>query len=228
MSRLEKDIYRRRFQGEKRARQQMWDVLCANYFQKFISSRATVLEIAAGHCEFINAIRARRKIAIDINEDTRLFADKNVEVHLTLSTDLSVIADEEIDVIFISNFFEHISREEILLTVRECFRCLKRGGKLMILQPNIRFIAQDYWMFYDHITPMDDRALCELLELCGFDIALQLPRFLPYTTKSRLPRATFFIKLYLRLPFLYKVFGGQAFVIARKGSPRTAAKRIAS
>lgn len=216
MGKMEKDIYRRRFEGEKQARNEMWMILCRHYFQKFISPKATVLEIAAGHCEFINNIRAARKIAVDINEDTRKFADANVEVHLTMSTDLSVIEEDTIDVIFISNFFEHISREEILLTVRECRRCLKPRGKLLILQPNIRFIAKDYWMFYDHVTPVDDRALCELLELCGFDIALQLPRFLPYTTKSRLPRAGFLIKFYLKTPILYKIFGGQAFVVARK------------
>lgn len=222
MGKMEKDIYRRRFEGEKEARNMMWKVLCANYFQKFVSSRSTVLEIAAGHCEFINNIRAARKIAIDINEDTKTFADSNVEVHLTMSTDLSMIKDNEIDVIFISNFFEHIPREEILLTVRECFRCLKPRGKLLILQPNIRFIAKDYWMFYDHVTPIDDRALCELLELSGFDIALALPRFLPYTTKNRLPQGTFFIKLYLKAPVLHKIFGGQAFVIARKSLRRVA------
>ena len=216
MSRIEKEIYRHRFGGQAAARNAMWKVLCKNYFQKFISSRSTVLEIAAGHCEFINNIRAKRKIAVDINEDTKLHANADVEVHLSLSTDLSMIDNDSIDNIFISNFFEHIPREEILKTLQECHRCLRAGGKVLILQPNIRFIQKDYWMFYDHITPVDDRALKEVLELCGFEIRFLLPRFLPYTTQSRLPQSTSLIKIYLRLPILFKVFGGQAFVVARK------------
>ena len=216
MSRIEKEIYRHRFGGQAAARNAMWKVLCKNYFQKFISSRSTVLEIAAGHCEFINNIRAKRKIAVDINEDTKLHANADVEVHLSLSTDLSMIDNDSIDNIFISNFFEHIPREEILKTLQECHRCLRAGGKVLILQPNIRFIQKDYWMFYDHITPVDDRALKEVLELCGFEIRFFLPRFLPYTTQSRLPQSTALIKIYLRLPILFKIFGGQAFVVARK------------
>jgi hypothetical protein len=44
----------------------------------------------------------------------------------------------------------------------------------------------------------------------------QLPKFLPYTTKSRLPRFLFLVKIYLKLPILYKIFGGQAFIVVSK------------
>ena len=40
----------------------------------------------------------------------------------------------------------------------------------MVLQPNIRFCAKDYWMFFDHVTPIDDRAFVEGLEINGFEI----------------------------------------------------------
>jgi ubiquinone/menaquinone biosynthesis C-methylase UbiE len=211
-----KDVYERRFNNSIEFRNQMWKVLCSNFFQKFVPEEATVLEIAAGYCEFINNINARQKIAVDINEDTQKRANKDVKVLLTKSSDLSLIDSESIDIIFISNFFEHITKEEITKTVIECYRCLKLGGKLLVLQPNIRYIYKNYWMFYDHITPIDDRALRELLEIIGFKINLLLPKFLPYTTKSRFPKSLFLIKLYLKLPLLYKLFGGQAFVIAQK------------
>ena len=210
------DVYRRRFDQEAAFRNALWKVLCEGYFQQFIDPSSTVMEIAAGHCEFINNIRAARKIAVDINEDTRARAAQGVEVVLTLSTDLRQVPDATVDRVFVSNFFEHIAKPEITQTLKECHRALKPGGKLMVLQPNIRYCAKDYWMFYDHVTPIDDRALCEVVELTGFRIERVLPRFLPYTTKSRMPRALFLVRLYLRIPLLYRIFGGQAFVVAVK------------
>lgn len=209
-------IYQRRFDQDAAFRDAMWKVLCAEYFQRFVPKDAVVMEVAAGYCEFINNIVAGRKIAIDINTETHNRANQDVRVVITRSTDLSAVASDSVDVIFISNFFEHITKEEITGTVRECHRCLKRGGRLLVLQPNIRYVQRDYWMFFDHITPIDDRALSELLEIVGFRIRLLLPRFLPYTTKSRLPKSLFLIRLYLKIPLLYRIFGGQAFVVAEK------------
>jgi ubiquinone/menaquinone biosynthesis C-methylase UbiE len=194
----------------------MWQVLCEEYFQRFIPADSTVLEIAAGYCEFINNISAKRRIAVDINKETLHKAHPEVEVIISASTDLSVIENDGVDVVFVSNFFEHISKEDIVQTVKECRRCLKSGGHLLILQPNIRYVQKDYWMFFDHITPIDDRALCELLEVIGFKIKLILPKFLPYTTKSRLPKSLGLLRIYLKLPILYKIFGGQAFIVAKK------------
>lgn len=33
------------------------------------------------------------------------------------------------------------------------------AGRLLILQPNVRYCGRDYWQFFDHITPVDDRAV---------------------------------------------------------------------
>lgn len=86
----------------------------------------------------------------------------------------------------------------------------------MILQPNIRFCFRDYWMFFDHITPLDDRNLSEVLEINGFKVKECKPKFLPYTTKGKLPKSIFLLKLYLKLPFVWKIFGKQAFIYAIK------------
>ena len=93
---------------------------------------------------------------------------------------------------------------------------LKMGGKFIILQPNIRFCFKDYWMFFDHITPLDDRSLSEILEINGFKVVECKPKFLPYTTKSKLPKSIFLIKLYLKFPLMWRIFGKQAFIYAKK------------
>lgn len=207
-------VYARRFAGDEKFRHAMWRVL-ADWFSRWIPRDAVVVEIAAGHCEFINAVAASRRIAIDLNPDTREHAAEGVEVVIGDARDITAVAQHSADAVFVSNFFEHLERTAILDTIRAAHRMLRPGGRLLVLQPNIRFAARDYWMFFDHVTPIDDRALCEALELCGFEIETVIPRFLPFTTKSSLPKSLLLLKLYLKLPLMWRVFGGQAFVVAR-------------
>lgn len=211
-------MYERRFTGEDRFRNAMWQVLCRRFFQKYIDTRATVLEVGAGHCEFINHIAAARRIAVDISSDTARHAAAGVEVVHAPSTDLSVLSDGSVDVAFASNFFEHLTRDEILTTLRELRRVLVPNGRLLILQPNIRYCYRDYWMFFDHITPLDDRSLVEALEISGFAAETVIRRFLPFTTKSRLPKSVALLRIYLRFPLLWRLFGAQSFIAARARS----------
>ena len=53
-----------------------------------VPTAPTVVESAAGYCEFINNIDARRRIAVDINPETTRRAADGVEVVLTTSSDL--------------------------------------------------------------------------------------------------------------------------------------------
>lgn len=207
-------IYQRRFQPDLAFRQHMWRVLCQDFFQRYVPPTSSVLEVGAGYCEFINHIHASRKLAVDLNPDTPHFAAPEVQVIATSSTDLSAIAPGSMDIAFASNFFEHLSRADIVLTLQEVARALKPGGRFLILQPNYRFCYRDYWMFFDHLTPLDDRSLGEALETQGFRVIHTLPRFLPYTTQSRLPKSLALLKVYLRLPLAWQIFGQQAFVIA--------------
>jgi hypothetical protein len=48
----------------------------------------------------------------------------------------------------------------------------------------------------------------------GFDVVTNIPRFLPYSTKSRLPSGPALVKLYLRVPLAWRVLGAQAFLVA--------------
>jgi SAM-dependent methyltransferase len=214
-----KALYRNRFDKESEQRQETWDVLCKHFFQAWVAEDAVVLDLAAGHCEFINNIRAGHRIAVDLNPDVKLRAATGVETHVLRSDDLVDIAQQSIDVVFISNFFEHVSREVILATLVEVRRVLRPGGRLMVLQPNVRYCARDYWQFFDHITPIDDRALTEAFSATGFDVIKNIPRFLPYTTKSRVPNWPILVKLYLRVPLVWRVMGAQAFMVVTPAQP---------
>jgi len=209
-------LYRRRFGKDVAFRKKMYSILCKDFYQRYVPKSSVVLDVAAGYCEFINNIKAKKKLALDMNSDVKRFAAKDVEVILSQSSDMRTIKSGTIDVVHISNFFEHITKEDMIKTLKEVFRVLKKGGRLIILQPNIRYCYEDYWMFFDHITPLDDRSLVEALETEGFTVSECRPKFLPYTTKSRLPKSITLLRIYLKLPFLQKLLGKQAFVYCRK------------
>lgn len=206
-------LYAHRFDDEQAQRDALWRTLCRHWFQRWIPVDAAVLDVAAGGCEFINNIDAGRRIAIDLNPAVLEHAGPGVETHVASSTDMRMLGDGTLDRLFVSNFFEHITRDDILATLIEIRRVLRPDGKVLILQPNIRYCARDYWMFFDHITPIDDRALVEALSTAGFGVELDLPRFLPYTTKSRVPSTDMLVRLYLRSPWAWRIMGGQAFMV---------------
>ena len=135
------------------------------------------------------------------------YAAPGVEVLISASSDLSAIASGSAHVAFASNFFEHLTRPDILATLREIKRILAPSGKIMILQPNVRFCYRDYWMFFDHITPLDDRSLVEALEMSGFTAETVIARFLPFSTKSALPKSLLLLRIYLAVPILWRFFG---------------------
>jgi SAM-dependent methyltransferase len=207
-------IYQRRFADTLAFRRQMWAVLCREFFQRHVPEQATVVEIGAGYCEFINHIRARRKIAVDLNPDTRDHAAADVEVITSSTSRVDALDDGVADIVFASNFLEHLSREDILATLREVRRLLRPGGRFLVLQPNIRYCKEDYWQFFDHITPLCERSLTEALEMSGLTVVHCLSRFLPFTTQGRLPNSIGLLRLYLKLRPAWRIFGQQSFLIA--------------
>jgi len=204
-------MYRRRF-NESDGRESVWRVLVHDFFQQYVRPDDVVLDMPCGHCAFINNVVCARKIGVDLNPDAVKYAGPDVEYMTADSTD-TMLDDASVDTIFISNFFEHLTRASLLQTIMECHRILRSGGRVLVLQPNIRFAYRDYWMFLDHITPIDDRMLEEAFELNGFVLRKRILRFLPYTAESRLPRADFLVRLYLRVPIAWRILGKQSFLV---------------
>lgn len=213
-------LYANRFDERDRAwKRSVWQVLWRRVFSRWVRAEDTLVDLGAGYCELINAAVARRRIAVDLNPMTRSSAAPSVEVHHTSAEALSFLADGEVDAVFSSNFFEHLSSKEALSrVVAEAHRVLKPGGRIIVMGPNIRFLADRYWDFYDHHLPLSDRSMCELLELSGFTLEHVEPRFLPYTVKGSSLRWLGLVEAYLWLRPLSSAFLGRQFlVVGRKG-----------
>lgn len=212
-------LYRNRFDAKELAEKRiLWSALCQGMFQQYVPESGTVLDLGAGNCEFSNAIRARRRVAVDLNPETKQFADPGVEVLQTSSTDLSALADGSVDTVFTSNFFEHLPTKEVLMeTLRESHRVLTPGGRIVVLMPNIRYVGGRYWDYLDHYLPLTHVSLVEGLELAGFSAERVIPRFLPYTVRdSKLPVTAALVRLYLWFRPAWTVLGGQMLVVARR------------
>ncbi len=211
-------LYRHRFSPQELAsKNRIWQVLCGQYFSRFVSPNETVVDIGAGYCEFINNIPAAHKIAVDLNPDVRKFAADGIRIINESCTAVSSIPSGSVDAVFMSNFLEHLpSKDLVLQTLRESARMLRPGGRVIILQPNIRFLYDEYWDYFDHHTALSDRSLVEGVLMAGLDPQVVVPRFLPYTTKSRLPQAPWLVSLYLRIPLAWRFLGKQALVVAYK------------
>lgn len=211
-------LYSVRFAPEERAaKDRIWKVLCEDFFSRYVRPSDTVLDIACGYGEFVNHIECRTRLAVDLNPDAAGCLLPGTTFYNRSCDDLSPIADGSVDVAFESNFFEHLPDKTILRTVvEEVRRKLRAGGRFVMLQPNIRYVGDAYWDFYDHLLPLSHLSCTELLVTCGYEIETVIPRFLPYTTKSGMPRHPALVRAYLRCPPLWRIFGKQFLIVARK------------
>jgi SAM-dependent methyltransferase len=210
-------LYAERFGRAIAYRQAVWRVLVADYFQRWIAPTATVLDLGCGYGEFINQVRCGRKYAIDLNPDAPHRVAADVECLLQDCAAPWPLPADTLDVVFTSNFFEHLPNKSALdATVSEAHRCLKPGGKLIALGPNLRYLPGAYWDFWDHHLPLTDKSLTELLISRRYRIERSIPRFLPYTMAGGPEYPLGLVRLYLRLPWLWPLRGRQFLVVATK------------
>jgi SAM-dependent methyltransferase len=212
-------IYQRRFADTAAYRNLVWQDLTRIFFNRWVGPEDAVLDLGCGYGEFINNIRAKKKWAMDLNPEAPRHLAKEV---VFLQQDCSSswpLPEGSLDVVFTSNFFEHLPDKEYLKrTLRQALRCLKPGGRLIALGPNIKYLPGQYWDFFDHHVALTELSLAEALEVEGFVMEQATPRFLPYTMVNSPQYPLFFLRLYLKFPQLWWIKGKQFLVIARKPS----------
>ncbi|MDB5069225.1 MAG: Methyltransferase type 12 [Candidatus Eremiobacteraeota bacterium] len=195
-------------------------MLVERFLQRYIPHDSVVVDVAGGYGEFTSHVRAARKIIVDMNPDTHAAAAAGVEVR---TVDVRFLGGERdllgaVDVVFVSNFFEHLkSADDLLAVLAGCRSLLKEGGSLLVIQPNFRYCFREYFDFLDHSLPITDRSLTEALIASDFVIDEIVPRFLPFTTKGRATSPAL-LRAYLALPFAWRFFGTQLFARAHRGA----------
>ncbi|MFZ0735689.1 MAG: class I SAM-dependent methyltransferase [Candidatus Acidiferrales bacterium] len=213
-------IYQARFGDKSAYRQKVWSVLCA-FFSRWIPTQATVLDLGCGWCEFINTVQCSRKFAMDLNPDVQRLAAPGVSVLQQDCAEKWQLPPESLDVIFTSNFLEHLSTKNALeRTLVEANRALKPGGRFVAMGPNIKFVLDSYWDFFEHNVPLTERSLAEVLGQYGFQTEFSRARFLPYTMSDGRQYPIWTLRLYLSVPLMWRFWGKQFLVVAKKDTQK--------
>ena len=210
-------IYERRFKAVEEYRDRIWQVLTGSFFCKWIRPDHAVLDLGCGYGEFINNLKAAKRYGMDLNPATANKLSNSVKFIEQDCSQTWDLPDQSLDIVFTSNFLEHLGdKDAVKRTLREVYRCLRPGGKIIAMGPNIRYLPGAYWDFFDHHVILTERSLAEVLLVTGFEVETAIPRFLPYTMVGGPKYPLLFLRLYLKLPLLWRLRGGQFLVVARR------------
>ena len=89
---------------------------------------------------------------------------------------------------FASNLLEHFhSPEEVAAFLDRMRETLAPGGVLALMGPNFKYCARDYFDCADHLLALTHVSVQELLFAAGYKVTEVVPRFLPFSFRSRLP-----------------------------------------
>ena len=105
---------------------------------------------------------------------------------------------ENFDVVFLFEVIEHLGLEEGRETVKNIYRILNRGGRVILTTPNT-YTPGQYWRDITHLTPYDYQELGALFLSEKYEI-VEICRIL------REPLLKFYLKGYILSPF-FRFFG---------------------
>jgi len=195
-------------------RVKVWRAI-TEYLQPYVGLHKTVLDLGSGYGDFINLIKADKKYALDISPAVKDHINKDVVFINKPSTSLQDVPAHTVDVVFSSNLMEHLDRTQLDQTMKGIKRCLKNDGVLILIGPNFRYAYKSYFDDYTHKTIFTHISLADAMYEYGFKTTKVIPKFLPLTLKSRLPKSYLLTKMYLHSPI--RPLGKQMLLIFRAG-----------
>lgn len=209
---LNKNYYLTRYSFDS-GRSKVWAAIC-EYLQQYIKKSDTIIDLGSGYCDFINNIYASKKYAVDINPQGYKFCNQDVYFINSTTKKIKSIKSKSINVIFASNLLEHLDDEELKDSLIEFNRILKVGARIILMQPNFKYAYKEYFDDYTHKKIFTHISLRDYFEANGFKAIKVLPKFLPFSLKSRLPKSYLLTKIYLAS--FYKPMAKQMLLVFEK------------
>jgi 2-polyprenyl-3-methyl-5-hydroxy-6-metoxy-1,4-benzoquinol methylase len=208
-------LYKHRFKDvDQEERNKVWAIV-SQYITSLVDEPNRVLDPACGLGEFINFCPASEKWAADMGMDGSTLA-QNINFASGAFLDIE-LPEDYFDLIFLSNVLEHLPTQlavnEFLIQAR---KKLRHGGAVIIMGPNFKYCANEYFDCADHTTVLTHVSVEEHLVAAGFKPIRTVARFLPYSFRSRLPSFRFTTRLYLKFPLAWRILGKQFLLVAVK------------
>lgn len=208
-------LYEYRFKDvDQGVREAVWEQIAA-YVHAALGHPDRVLDPAAGTCEFINAVPARERWAVDrVAYGDHVADGVNMIVADVMEAELP---QSHFDGVFVSNFLEHLPDPDAIGSfLGKMAACTQAGGAIAVLGPNHRYCRDEYWDCADHTLALTHVAIEEHLYAAGFEPIRTVPRFLPYSFRGGLPASPGLTRAYLRMPLAWRLLGKQFLVVGRR------------
>jgi SAM-dependent methyltransferase len=209
-------LYEYRFRGiDQGARGEVWQEI-AEHVHVLLGRPERVLDPAAGRGEFINAVPAGERWAVDaVDYEEGTFRPG---IRFIVSDVFEAeLPESYFDGVFVSNFLEHLSTQQAASEFLEKMCAVTRpGGRIAIVGPNFRYAQREYFDCADHTLVFTHTAIAEHVYAAGFEPERIEPRFLPYSFRGKLPPSRALTRRYLRTPLAWRVLGKQFLVIGRR------------
>lgn len=209
-------IYEYRFKGVDRDKKlSTWKII-AEFIHEKLGKPSSMIDPAAGDCEFINQVPAKERWAVDMGEHTKRAAQSDVKVVIGNNLDVTLPLNY-FEGVYVSNFLEHLhSQEDVATFLERMFAILKPGGKIAIMGPNFKYCAANYFDFADHTVILTELGVAEHLYGAGFEVKEVHDRFLPLSFRGKIPVTDFLVKMYFQMPFAWRFMGKQFLLVAQK------------
>jgi hypothetical protein len=217
VTRAEPDLYEARFsEREAEAKDALWREL-VGYLGRWVDAAHPVLDLACDRGHFIRWVNASERWATDIRDVSNALPP---DVKFVRASGLALaehVPTGYFGSIFMSNYLEHLaSGDEVIEQLRVAAALLRPGGHVIVLQPNVRLVGARYWDFIDHKVALTEGSLLEAAEMADLRTVKLITRFLPYSTKGRLPTSPALVRAYLHFRPAWWLLGRQTLYVGTR------------
>ncbi len=147
----------------------------AGYAEHFIAGQK-VLDVGSGFGEFLDLLKDRGVIGFGVDVDQGMIRESRARGHTIFVSDALTFLREtrrRFDGVFMGNFVEHFSSEDVLALVKGAHRVLRPGGRVVVATPDPRSMhvhLHEFWRDATHVRLYDRDLLAFMMEMSGFRI----------------------------------------------------------
>jgi SAM-dependent methyltransferase len=144
--------------------------LTAYLIQKLnISQNSKLLDVGCGRGDFLNGFISSGcdGYGIDFTNAAEEYCKDAKLFQADIENNGMPFEDNFFDVIFSKSVIEHFHDPDIL--IKECKRCLKPGGLIIVMAPSWEHNYRIYFEDYTHRTPFMKSSMKDILDMHGFE-----------------------------------------------------------